>query len=71
MSSNIIGPSPKKLVAPSEKVEKASGGLDDIEAPVFTIHQKDLDNKKERDNINKYYVHGQYEISKRSFDIDH
>ena len=40
MSSNIIGPSPKKLVAPSEKVEKASGYLDDIEAPVFTIHQR-------------------------------
>ena len=46
MSSNIICPSPKKSVAPSEKVEKPSGNFDDIEVPVATIRQKDLDNKK-------------------------
>ena len=34
MSSNIIGPLPKKSDAPSEKVEKASGYLDDIEKPL-------------------------------------
>ena len=48
MSSNIIGPSPKRSVAPSDKVDKASGELDDIEAPVVTICQNYLDNKKER-----------------------
>ena len=37
MSSNIIGPSPKKSVAPIEKVEELSGNLDDIEEPVVAI----------------------------------
>ena len=39
-SSNIIVPLPKKSVAPSEKVEGASGNSDDIEAPVVTICRK-------------------------------
>ena len=38
MSSNIIGPLPKKSVSPCKKVEKASSSLDDIKAPVVTIH---------------------------------
>ena len=46
MWSNIISSLPKKSVSPSERVEKASGNLDDIEAPVVMIHQKDLDDKK-------------------------
>ena len=46
MSSDIIVASPKKSVAPSEKVEKASWDLDGIEATVVMIHWKDLDNKK-------------------------
>ena len=45
MSSNIICPSPNKSVAPSEKVEKGSNTLDEIEEPVVTIHQKNLDKK--------------------------
>ena len=36
MSSNIIGLLPKKSDAPSEKVETASGDLDDIKEPVVT-----------------------------------
>ena len=44
MSSNIISSLPNKSVATSEKVEKASGDLDDIEVPVVTIRRKDLDN---------------------------
>ena len=60
MSSNIIGPLPKKSVAPSDKVapgekvapngevEQWSGTLDDIEEPVVTIRQKYLDNKIEK-----------------------
>ena len=36
MSYDIFGPFPKKSDAPSEKVEKASGDLDDIEEPVVT-----------------------------------
>ena len=36
MSSNIIGPLPNKSNSPSEKVEKASGNLDDIEDPLVT-----------------------------------
>ena len=48
MSSNIIGPSPKKSVAPSDNLEKASGYLDYIGAPVVTIRRKDLDNNNER-----------------------
>ena len=46
MSSNIIGPVPKKSLAPSEKVEKASGDLDYIEDPVVTIRRKYLDIEK-------------------------
>ena len=44
MSSNIIGPSPKKSVSPSEKVEKEGGNVDYIEEPVVLIYQKDWDN---------------------------
>ena len=39
ISSNIIGPSPKKPVALIEKVEKASGKLDYVKVPVVTIRQ--------------------------------
>ena len=46
MSSNIIVPLPKKSVAPSEKFEKASGYLDDIEEPVV-------------ENAKKYHFQGQ------------
>ena len=45
MPSNIIGQTPKKSVAPSEKIEKSSGDLDDIKAPVVVIPRKDLDYK--------------------------
>ena len=39
MSSNIIGPLPKKSNASSEKVKQESGSLDDIKNPlVNTIH---------------------------------
>ena len=37
MSSSIIGPLPKKLVAPSDKVEKGSVNLDDIEDQLVMI----------------------------------
>ena len=37
MPSNTIGPLPKKSDASSEKVEKASGDLDDIEILVERI----------------------------------
>ena len=50
MPSNIISTSPKKSVASSERVEKASGNFDYIEAPVVTIHRKELGNKKYRAN---------------------
>ena len=40
MPSNIIVLYPNKSVATSEKFEKASDNLDDIEAPVVTIRQK-------------------------------
>ena len=36
MPSNIFGPLPKKSDAPSEKVEKSSGDLDDIEESLVT-----------------------------------
>ena len=36
MSYNIIGPFPNKSYAPSEKVKKSSGDLDDIEEPLVT-----------------------------------
>ena len=77
ISSNIIDPSPKKSVAPSEKVapgqevEKGSRNVYDIEEPVVTICQKDLDNKIEKDNINKYQFQGQYARSKLWFGIDY
>ena len=51
MTSNIIGPPPKKSVAssdevaPSEDIEKGSGTFDDIKEPVVKICQKDVDNK--------------------------
>ena len=45
MPSNIISTSPKKSVASSERVEKASGNFDYIEAPMVTIHRKELGNK--------------------------
>ena len=48
MLSNIIGPLPKKSVAPSEKNEKGSGNLDDIEAPVDMICRKDIDHLKKK-----------------------
>ena len=48
MSSNIIGPLPKKSVAQSEKIEKSSGDFDDIEEPVIKIRQKYLDNEKDK-----------------------
>ena len=41
MSSNIIDLTPKQSVAPSEKPEKSGGNLDDIEALVVMICQKD------------------------------
>ena len=50
MSSHIIGPFPKKKVAPSEKVtpseevEKGTKMLDDIKYPAVTIRRNDLDN---------------------------
>ena len=37
MSSNIIGPSPKYSVAPSDKLQKSSENLDDIEAPKDSV----------------------------------
>ena len=46
MSYNIIGPSPKESVVPSEKVEKESGNLDYIEEPVFMVRQNYLDHRK-------------------------
>ena len=58
MLFNIIGASPEKSVAPSEKVEKVSGNLDDIKDPVVMICQKDLYNKKEKENNKKYNLQG-------------
>ena len=46
MSSDIIVASPKKSVAPSKSLKKASGNLYNIEAPVVMIIQKDSDNKR-------------------------
>ena len=54
MSSNGIGPSPKKSVstsdkiAPSEKAERIIGTSDDIEYPVVTIRRKYFNNKTGR-----------------------
>ena len=70
MSSNIIGPFPKKSVAPSERVEKKSDNQDDIEEPVLTIRKKDLDNKKEKGNTKKYHIQGKSARSKRWIDLD-
>ena len=70
MSSNIIGPLPNISEAPSDNTEKASGNLDDIEARVVMIHQKDLDNKKQKKNNKKYKFQDKSERSKRWFDID-
>ena len=47
-----------RKVAPSEKSEKVSGVLDDIEEPVVMIRQKHLDNKIERYNTKKYHFQG-------------
>ena len=50
MSSRIIGPYPKKKLAPSENVtpgeeiEKRPKILDDIGEPVFTIRSNNLNN---------------------------
>ena len=54
---NLIIPSPNKSVAPSDKVEKGSGGLDYIEYPVVTIRQKYLDNKKGKENTKKSFLY--------------
>ena len=70
MSSNIIVPPPNKSVAPSDKVEKSSGNLDDIQAPVVTIHQKGLDDKKEKDNTKKYHFQGKSARPERWFNLD-
>ena len=37
MSSNIIDPSPKDSVAPSDKLENSSEKLYDIEAPKYSV----------------------------------
>ena len=71
MWSNITNQSPKKSVAPSENIKKASGNLDDIKVPVVMIRQKYLDNKNDKENTKKYNFQGQYKRSKRCFDIDH
>ena len=76
-SSNIIGPPPNKSYAPSDnfapskEVEKRSETLDDIEVPVVTIRRKDLDNKIEKENNNKYKFQGKSAILKCWFDLDH
>ena len=75
--SNISAPYPKKSVAPSEKValseevEKGSGPLDYIEEPVVTIHQKDLKNKIEKENITKYQLQGRFARLTQWFGLDH
>ena len=71
MPYNIIGPLPKKSVALSETVEKASGYLDDIEEPVVTICRKYLDNKKGRENTKKYHFQGKSAREKGWFDLDY
>ena len=76
-TSNIIFPSPKKSVspsekvAPSEKVEKGSGTLYDTKYPVVTIHQKNLDNKIEKENTKKYQLYGQSTILTHCFHLGH
>ena len=49
MSSNIIGLLHNKSVSPSGNLEKVSGNLDNTKAPVVMIHQKNLDNNKEKE----------------------
>ena len=50
MSSNIIGPLPKKSDAPSEKVKKSIGYFDDIENPLVTTI--DIVDKKVKSKLN-------------------
>ena len=71
MSYNIIGPLSKKSVAPSEKIKKASGNLDETKEPVVMIPRKDLEKKKEKENTKKYHFQVQSARSKRWFDIHH
>ena len=40
-------------------------------AQVVVIRRKDLENKKEKENTNKYNFQGQSAISRRWFDLDH
>ena len=52
MSSNIIGPFPKKSDSPSEKVKKASGDLDDTKNPlVATIETVDKSSKSKQNVV--------------------
>ena len=71
MSSNIIIPLNKKPEEWSEKLEKASGNLDDTKAPVVMICRKYLYNKKEKENNKKYTFQEKSASSKRWFDPDH
>ena len=61
MSSNIIGPSPKKKLEPSEKVEKVTKMLDDIKNPVGTIHKKGLDKFQGKSTISTCWFNPDYE----------
>ena len=71
MLSNIIVPLPNKSVAPSYKLEQASGNLDDIEAPVVMIRRNYLDNKKLQEKTNKYNFQGKSAISKCLLSLYH
>ena len=71
MSSNIINQLPKKSVAPSEKFEKSSGNLNDIEVTMAMISRKDLNDKKYNQNTNKYTFQGKSARSNHWFDLDH
>ena len=51
MSSNIIGPSPKYSVAPSDKLQKSSENLDDIEKLLITT----IDTVEKKGNQNKMW----------------
>ena len=54
MSSNIIGPLPKKADAPIKKVEKPSGDLYNIEEPlVTTINTVDNEGKPRKNWLRK------------------
>ena len=77
----------KDSVAPSEKLEASGnlGDIEapkdsalkrmameqGLYEQVFMIRQRDLDNKKEKENTKKYNFQNQYEISKRWFDLDY